>query len=72
MTRVALVEEGRGVNHPEVIGVEALLAKCEDKTPSPDACRLVTNQLTESLSTGYGPNHPKVRALRAKQTLCPK
>jgi hypothetical protein len=72
MTRVGLIEEGRGENHPEVVGVDALLAKCTDKTPSPDTCQRVTNELTETTARGYGTNHPKVRSLRARQALCPK
>ena len=72
MTRAGLTEEGKGEKHPEVVGVDALLAQCTDKTPSPEECRRVSNELTESTARGYGSAHPKVRSLRAKQTLCSK
>jgi hypothetical protein len=72
MTRAGLIAEGEGEKHPKVVGVDAVLAQCEDKTPSPDACRRVTNELMEITAAGYGPNHPRVRSLRAQQSLCPK
>ena len=69
---VSLVASGLGEKHPELVGVDALLAQCADTTPSPDACRRLTNELVESTARGYGANHPRMRSLRAKQALCPK
>lgn len=72
MTRAGVIETGLGANHPEVVRLDALLAQCADKTPSPDECRHVMSELTEVTTRGYGPNHPTTRALRAKLELCPK
>ena len=71
MTRAGLLAGGKGPTNPEVRGVDALLAKCSDPTPSADVCRRVDNELTELVGRGtYGPNHPAILALQAKKNLC--
>lgn len=72
MTRAGMTAAGLGENHPKVVGVDALLAQCADKTPSSESCRRVANELIESTARGLGENHPKIRALRAKKGLCPE
>jgi hypothetical protein len=71
VTRVGLIADGKGDQHPEVLGVDALLAQCGDKTPSPDVCLRLKRELVETEAGGYGPNHPRMRSLRAKLALCP-
>lgn len=72
MTRARLVAIGRGENHPELKGVDALLAECPDKTPSPAACERARRVKIELVASGRGPAHPDVQAADAQAALCTK
>lgn len=71
LTRAGLVAGGKGEAHPEVTGVDALLARCADKTPSRESCEHADREKTEAVGRGvYGENHPRMRALEAKLRVC--
>ncbi len=70
LDRAELRARGKGERHPEVLEVEAALAKCQDRTPSAEACARVLRDREAMVARGYGPAHPEMVVAAAKLALC--
>jgi hypothetical protein len=72
LRRIELRALGRGDRHPDVIAVEERLARCPDRSPSPEACERVRREALEVAhsAAGYGAAHPVMLAAQAKVAAC--